>query len=162
MGVEVIGQVGEIDGYGDSMDAFRKGHEQNTAILLNLAEGKKKNDYRPPFNPSLADNAWPVMLYHPEKGERVFGVSLVGLTGTARREAEKENVETLEGAKSLGYRAEPYRKPQIVVLDPAVEKAALLKENQEMKGTIVSLSDQLNKLQQAVEKLMSKGGKNVS
>lgn len=162
MGVEVIGQVGEVDGYGDSMDAFRKGHEQNTAILLNLAEGKKKNAYRPPFNPNSADNAWPVMLYHPEKGERVLGVSLVGLTGTARRDAEKDNLETVKAAKNIGYREEPYKKPQVVVLDPAVEKAALVAENQAMKGTIVSLSDQLNKLSQAVEKLMAKGEKNVS
>lgn len=154
MGVEVIGVAGEVDGYGDSMEAFRTGHATNANILLNLAEGKKKNAPREPYVPDHPDNQWPVMVYHPAKGEKVIGVNLLGLNGTTRKQAEADNKTALAQSVKDGYRAQPYIKPQIAVLDPAVEKAAMLAKNQELEGKIVAQADDLAKLRAAFDKFL--------
>lgn len=154
MAVEVIGMTGETNGFGDSKEAFLTAHVSNTNVLLNLSEGKKKNDPRAPYDPKHPDNQWPVMVYHPARGEKVVGVSLGGLTGNVRKQAEADNGKALEQAKKDGYRQEPYPKPQVVVLDPAQEKAALLARNQELEGKIVAQQDQINRLAAAVEKLL--------
>ncbi len=146
MGVEVIGVGGEINGHGDSMDAFRTANEQNARALLNVAEGKKKNEPRPPFNPDHPDNQWPVMVYSAEKGELTVGKSLVGLAGSLRLETEKNNKAALAQSVKDGYRSEPYIKPQVVVLDPATEKAELKRKNDELQGQITALNDLMHKV----------------
>ena len=146
MSVEVLGVQGETDGYGDSMEAFRSSHTNNSNILLNLLEGKKKNAIRPPYDPSHPDNQWPVMVYHPEKGEKVVGQSLKGLEGKLRNAAESDNQDALTALLKSGWRNEPYPKPQIAVLDPATEKAASLAREGEMRGQIVALTDLVQKL----------------
>ncbi len=85
------------------------------------------------------------MVYHPEKGGLSVGKSLVGLMGGARAEAERENKAALAQSAKNGYRAEPYLKPQIVVLDPALEKAELKRKNDELQGQITALTDLVNK-----------------
>lgn len=154
MSVEVLGVAGDVDGYGDSMAAFRDSHEQNTRVLLNLAAGRKKNAPLPAFNPQHPDNAWPVMVYHPERGEKTIGVNLLGLVGGPRQQAERDNKAALAQAQKDGYRAEPYVKPQIVVLDPALEKAAMKATNDALQGQIIAQADELAKLRSAVEKLL--------
>lgn len=156
MAVEVIGVPGESNGYGDSMDAFRNAHRDNSRIILNLAQGRKKNDPAPEYNPSHPDNAWPTMVYHPEKGEKTIGLSLAGLSGSARRETENANKAALAQSAKDGYRSEPYQKPQIALLDPAAEKLALKQKNDELEGKLVAQADELSKLRQLVEKALAK------
>ena len=154
MGVEVIGVAGESNGYGDSMDAFRSAHENNSRIILNLAAGRKKNEPAPAFYPSHPDNAWPVMIYHPEFGEKVVGQSLLHLDKSVRGHIEGANKAELAQLLKAGWRMEPYQKPQIAVLDPALEKAALVAKNRELEGKIVAQADEFSKLRALVEKLL--------
>lgn len=156
MAVEVLGVPGESNGYGDSMDAFRNAHRDNSRIILNLAAGRGKNDHAPAHDPTHPDNQWPVMVYHPEKGEKTIGVNLLGLKGAARKEAEQANEAALTLAVKLGFRSDPYLKPQIAVLDPAVEKAAIIAKNHELEGKIVAQADDISKLRILVEKMLSK------
>jgi len=155
MAVEVIGVPGESNGYGDSMDAFRNAHRDNSRIILNLAQGRKKNDPAPAFDPAHPDNAWPLMIYHPEFGEKVIGQHLNHLDKSVRMHLEGQNKAELAAALKAGWRKEPYVKPQIAVLDPAVEKAAMKAKNDELEGKIVAQADELSKLRQAVEKLLA-------
>lgn len=154
MGVEVIGIPGETNGYGDSMDAFRASHENNSRILVNLAAGRKKNDPAPPYDPDHSDNVWPRMLYHPEHGDKTVGTSLKGLPPAVRQQVEKENKSAAKGMLDAGWRVEPYIKPQIAVLDPASEKAAMVAKNRELEGQIVAQGDRLAKLQESIDQLL--------
>ena len=160
MGVEVIGVVGETNGYGDSMDAFREAHNGNSRILVNLMNGRKKNDFTPPYDPRHPDNQWPKMMYHPAKGELIVGKALIyfepgpfgsriqfSLGGETRKQTEEDNLEAVKEAQINGYRAEPYLKPQIAVLDPAVEKAALLAKNQELEGKVTAANDLIQRME---------------
>lgn len=142
-----------VDGHGDSMEGFRKAHVSNTDQILNLAEGKKKTAQRPTYDPDHPDNQWPVMVHSP-KGELTVGKSLVGVQDpAARKRIEAENKEAFAAALKAGYRTEPYLKPQVVVPDAAVEKAALLKHNADLSGTIVQQNDQLARLTSRLEAL---------
>lgn len=150
MGVEVLGNGSEVDGHGDSMEAFRNGNNSNANMLLNVTEGKKKTAPRAVYDPRHPDNEWPKMLHHPEKGGVVFGLSLLGVKDPAeRKRIVRDNEEAVSMALKAGFRPEPYMKPQIAVLDPAVEKAEMLRKNQEMEGRITALTDLVMKLTQA-------------
>lgn len=147
MGVEVLGVGNEVDGHGDSVEAFRNANNSNAAALLNVSEGKKKNAPRPVHDPRHPDNHYPVMLYHSEYGEKIFGVSLLGVRDVAeRKRLTSDNDGIVKAAIAAGYRAEPYIKPKIAVLDPAVEKAEMLRKNQEMEGRITALTDLVMKM----------------
>lgn len=146
MAVEVLGMPGETNGYGDSMDAFRNAHETNSRVLLNLANGRPKNATTPAHDHNHPDNRWPVMMYHPEKGSNIVGLSLAGTVGVVRTDREESNREAVETLLKLGWRMEPYQKVQIALLDPATEKAALVAKNRELEGQIVSLTDTMNKI----------------
>lgn len=146
MAVEVIGVGGEVNGHGDSIEAFRTANEQNARALLNVAEGKHKNTPRPAYDSRHADNQWPKMRYHAEKGEVVIGKNLKGIEDRGMRaRIEKENQESLAAAEKQGWRAEPYTKPQIAVLDPATEKMELKRKLDEQQGQITALNDLLQK-----------------
>jgi hypothetical protein len=139
-----------VDGLGESHAAFTRAHHENSAALLNLAEGRKKDAPRPAYDPNHPDNQWPVMLHHPAKGELTVGRSLKGISNPAERKAvTATNEEAVKAALKLGYRSEPYAKPQITVLDPAAEKAALVKQNEEVRGQLAELADKLAKLEAA-------------
>lgn len=159
MAVDVYGFGGEINGYGDAMDAFRGAEEQNARILLNLEDIRigrergidpnklpKKNSLRAPYDPNHPDNKWPVMVYHAALGYKVIGQNLKGLTGALRIEAEKANQVALKAAQAENWRLEQYPKPQVALLDPAAEKAALVARNVELEGKIVALTDSFTKL----------------
>ena len=150
MGVEVLGAGGgEVNGHGDSFEAFVQANESNARMLLNVAEGKKKSTPRPAYNPDHEDNAWPVMVYStdPAKPEMTVGKSLVGITDPReRKQIEEDNKVAYKKAVSAGYRDEPYAKPQIAVLDPAAEKIELKRKNDELQAQINALADQMAKL----------------
>ncbi len=153
MAVEILGNGGEVNGYGDSMEAFRNADRMNANALLNHMESKPKNAFRPEYDPRHPDNQWPVMLYHAEHGEKVVGVNLKGLEGFMREDAEKRNKEALKAAKEDGYRHEQYMKPRVVVLDPAIEKAALLARAQRAEGQVVALNDAFAKMEERLNAL---------
>ena len=158
MGVDVIGGGKyERDGFKESLNNFRRAHEANSAQLLNIAAGREKDDPLPEYDPDHADNQWPTVMYHAEYGAKIIGKSLVGLTGAHRRETDVENKAALTAAEKSGYRAEPYRKPKVAVLDPESEKAALLARNKQLEGMINAQTDEVAKLREAVNKLLSKG-----
>lgn len=148
MAVTSYGEINDGRGHQKSHAAFKKAHEENTNALINLAEGKPGDEPRPAYDPSHPDNHWPIMIHHPERGELTIGKTLKGITDPAlRREILEDNHTSKKNAiKNLGYRLEPYVKPQIAVLDPAVEKAAMIKERDEMRGQITALSDMVSKL----------------
>src|ERR1700721_194422 len=162
MGVEVIGVgQGEIDGYGDNMEAFRTEHHKTSQIVENLRLGRKKNAFPAPYDPNHPDNQWPVMVYHPAKGELVVGKSLVGISdgpgerNGPRARGEALNKQELDAALKAGYRREPFVKPQVVVLDAATEKAALVAKNNELQGQVVAQSDLIAKMNARLEALES-------
>jgi hypothetical protein len=147
MGVEVLGVANEGNGHGDTMDSFRQAEIANSRILINLANGRKKNAPTPAYDPDHPDNASPKMMFHPGLGERIVGVSLVGLTDEDERTArERSNQKAVAQAKADGYREAPYPKVQIALLDPAAEKKALQDKLTEQSGQITALSEQVNKL----------------
>ena len=148
MAVEQIGSVGEINGHADAMDAFRAAHELNSRQLVAIGMGLKKNAVIPAYDPEHEDNDFPVMLYHPEKGERIIGKSAKGLGDPKARAAlARENADLVLAAKKLGYREEPYVKPQIAILPPEVEKKALQDKLSGLEGQNTLLLDMLTKLQ---------------
>lgn len=150
MAVTSYGQTNDGRGHQKSHAAFKKAHEENTTALLNLADGLPEDAARPPYDPTHVDNQWPVMLHHATYGELTVGQTLKGKTEPAiRRQIMEDNHAAKKAALKQGYRSEPYLKPQIVVLDPAVEKAALIRERDDMKGQINALHDMLAKLMQS-------------
>lgn len=153
MAVHAYDEQFGVNGHGDSMAQFIEAHRSNTDQILNLAEGKKKTAPRPAYDPDNPDNQWPKMV-HSAKGELTVGKSLVGVQDpAARKRIEAANKEAFEAALKGGYRMEPYLKPQVVVPDAAVEKAALLKHNADLSGTIVQQNDQLARLTARLEAL---------
>ena len=141
------------DGHADSMEAFITSHNQNSTALLNLAEGKPAKAARPAYDPAHPDNAWPLML-HSSKGEITIGKSLKGVTNQAERAAiAKANELAKREAMALGYRPEPFVKPQVAVLDPATEKANMQKRNDELQAALMAQGDQMAKLQASIEEL---------
>jgi hypothetical protein len=147
MAVQALGATMDGKGFEKSHAAFVRSHRENTDALLNLAEGKSEEQPRPIYDPSHPDNHWPIMLHHPEKGELTIGTTLKGVADIAERRALLEaNGKAKKEALAAGYRTQPYLKPQVVVLDPAVEKAALIAQNQQMQGALVSMQDMVAKL----------------
>jgi hypothetical protein len=157
MPVQAFGQQFSGDGHGDALAAFVASHEVNSVGLLNLSEGKKTTDPRPPYDPTHPDNQWPVMLHHQALGELTVGKSLKGVTIAAeRKRIVAENTAAVDAAIERGYRHEPYIKPQVMVLSPEQEKLALLKRNQDLEGQINAQADQLRKLTELVNTMQNK------
>lgn len=154
MAVQVFGDAVDIDGHEKSMGQLRSSHAQNTAGLLNHAEGRKVDAPRPQYDPKHAHNAWPKAVYHPAKGTLVIGKSLKGITDKRLYDqTAEENQQALDKALSNdqwsgGYRMEPYPKPQIAVHDAAVEKQQMLDRQKEQDGKITMLTDLVSKLLQ--------------
>lgn len=148
MAVQTFGQAFEVDGHAKSLVQFRSAHNINSNGILNAAEKRNPDDPRPPYDPAHPDNQYPSMLHHPQLGELTVGRSMVGVTDLRERaRITKDNDAAWDAALAKGYREEPYAKPQLVVLDPLVEKAELLRKNQELQGQIVSQEDRLRKLE---------------
>jgi hypothetical protein len=141
------------DGFGESHRAFVRNHSEDSIQLLNLAEDKPKEAPRPAYDPNHPDNAWPLMLHSP-KGELTIGKSLKGITNQAERAAiVKANELAKREAVAQGYRPEPYIKPQVAVLDPAAEKANLIKRNDELDAALRAQTDVIASMKAALEEL---------
>lgn len=147
MSVQAFGEQFDGNGFDKSWEAHVTSHVQNSNALLNLAEGKKMSTLRPFYDPSHPDNQWPLMLHHPAKGELAVGTNLKGVSEPlTRQRIQRENEAAVKGALAGGYRREPYLKPQVAVMDPAAEKQALLRRNQELEGQLATTNDMLQKL----------------
>lgn len=147
MAVQVHDQGFGINGHQKSLAIARRAHIENSNALINHAEGKDVDTPRPVYDPDDPDNQWPVMVHHPSNGEKTIGVTLKGVEDTmARSRITAANKKALTEALAAGYRAEPYIKPQVAVLDPATEKAELLRKNNEMQGQLNTLHDLVSKL----------------
>lgn len=148
MAVEVLGVQGEVDGYGDSMGAFRNANDSNSKVLLNIADGKvgkNRHDPRPPHDHNHPDNQWPVWMHSPG-GDKLFGKSVKGIDDPrVRQRVIAANEAAVEEAKKTGFRMEPYPKPQIAVLDPAAEKAAQEAKTRDLEAKLVAAHDLINK-----------------
>lgn len=147
MGVQEINAEFGKDGHGDAIADFKRGHEENSAGLLNVLEGKKARAPRPPYDPNHPDNKWPIMVHHASKGELTVGTNLKGVTLPSERERiTAENEKALAEALAVGYRRQPFVKPQIAIADPATEKALLVKKIAELEGQNALLSERFQQL----------------
>lgn len=152
MGVEQLGVPNEGRGYEDSIEAFKMSHEQNSRQILNIAEGRKKTDPRPAYDPNHVDNQWPLQV-HRADGTLDVGVTLKGVVVPSERaRILKENQEALKQALADGYRREPFIKPQVAVLHPDAEKAALKATNENLQAQINALADQNARILEAVRR----------
>jgi len=157
MAVQAFEQNFGIDGHEQSVETFRNAHHGNTAALVNLMEGKKTNAPRPVYDPDHQDNQWPVMVHHAAKGELTVGRSLKGVEDARlRAQIVKDNESALATTLKTGYRAEPYIKPQVAVHDPATEKAALIKRNQELEGQVTAQGDALARMDERLKAMETK------
>ena len=129
--VTVVGMQKEMGGLKESMAAWRRNTVEVSDALLNITEGKDKDDARQPY----AFQGYPTALYRPDKME--FANS------------SQEKAELIR----RGFRPEPYPKPQIEVLDPAIEKKALRDKNDELQGQIIRQQDALSKMMERLEAL---------
>jgi hypothetical protein len=152
MAVQQIDEKFGVDGHAKSVAAFRRAHHENSEGILNAAEGKPTDAPRPTYDPAHVDNQWPVMLHHAVKGELPVGKNLKGVMGSRERsEIVAANETAFDAAIAQGYREEPYLKPQIYVMDPAAEKAALVAKIADLEGTIVAQNDSFEKRLLALE-----------
>ena len=129
--VTVLGVQKEMGGLKESMAAWRRNNVEVSNALLNITEGKDKDEVRQ----SYVFQPYPTALYRPDKME------------FANSSQEKANLI------QRGFRPEPYPKPQIEVLDPAVEKKALQDKNNELQGQIIRQQDALSKMMERLEAL---------
>lgn len=148
------------DGLADSLADFQKAHFENTVGILNAADniGKpsdlqvKVNAPRPAYDPNHPDNQWPTMVHHAALGELAVGTNLKGIEDANRRKSIlAANQAAYRDALERGYRDEPYPKPQIAVMDPAVEKAELRRQNAELQGQINAMQDRMDKWMAALQ-----------
>lgn len=127
-----MGVPREMGGLQESVVAFRKHHKEVGDALLNVTEGKDKDEDRPAY----VRQPFPKMIYHPEKGELIV-----------------ENDADLKLALKGGYRLEPYPKPQVALEDPKVEKLALEAKLKQKDGEIASLADLVQRLSSRLDAL---------
>lgn len=153
MAVEQLGITNEGLGFETSFEAHVLSHELNTKQILNIAEKRKKTDPRPPYNPHHADNQWPLQV-HRADGTKDIGISVLGVTNPEiRARILKENKEALQEAiQRDGYRREPFLKPQVEVLSPAAEKAAMLAKQADLQAQIAGLQDQNLRILEAIQR----------
>ncbi len=70
-----------------------------------------------------------------------------GVTLPSERERiTAENEKALAEALAVGYRRQPFVKPQIAIADPATEKALLVKKIAELEGQNALLSERFQQL----------------
>lgn len=147
MAVQALGKTFGQDGHKKTVAETWRAHVTNSNALLNLTEGKDAEEPREPYYRGHPDNQWPVMVYHPAKGELTIGKNLKGVTKQDERVAIiKQNQQDLKDALAGGYRKEPYPVVKALVMDPATEKAAALAREQELRGQNTMLADLVTKL----------------
>jgi hypothetical protein len=138
--VTVTGMGNDMGGLKESLTAFRKHHKEVGAALLNISGvgtvtggPVDKDEERPAYR----HQEWPIMLYHADGREVIVGDPDA---------PEGRNKADIKAHLDLGFRREPYVKPQIQVLDPATEKKELLATNRQLQAQITLMNEQLQKL----------------
>ncbi len=123
---------GGMGGLKESVAKFKKHHKDVGDALLNISgidtstgDPVDKDEPRPGYQ----RQEFPKMIYHAAHGERIV-----------------ENQGELDGYLQLGWRKEPYSKPKVEVLDPAVEKKASQDESVRLRGVIAQQTDLIEKL----------------
>lgn len=140
--VQVLGGVNDgMGGLEESRAVFKKHSREVGDALLNLSgigtmtgEPAKKDDERPGYDPR--GNEFPAMIYHPEKGEEIVNTR-----------AE------LDQMLKMGWREEPYIKPQVALEDPKTEKLMLQKQLKEKDGEIATLADKQSAMEREMAEL---------
>lgn len=132
-GVTVTGIQKEMGGLKESQIQFRKHQAEVGDALLNVAEGRDKDDPRPAYK----HQEFPKMIYHPEKGTVIV----------------KDEIELDEYLRADGWRLEPYLKPQVALEDPKTEKLLLQKQLREKDGEIATLNDNQRAMQRQLDEL---------
>lgn len=138
--VSVLGGVNDgMGGLEESQAVFKKHSREVGDALLNLSgigtvtgEPAKKDADRMPY----IHQDFPAMIYHPEKGEEIVNTK-----------AE------LDQMLKMGWREEPYIKPQVALEDPKTEKLMLQKQLKEKDGEIATLADKQAGLERQLEEL---------
>jgi len=126
-----------MGGLKESTAKFRKHHKDVGDALLNISgvdtvSGGPVDKDEP--RPTYHRQEFPKMIYHAEKGEYIVG-----------------DKAELDEYLADGWRKEPYSKPKVVVLDPAVEKKAVMDENARRRGQLATQGDILEKLAARLE-----------
>jgi hypothetical protein len=129
MGIQVFGGMQQAGGLKSAMKEHRLHNAKQADELLQLTDGLDYNDPRAPYVPQ----DYPKMLFKPDPGEKGEKVVLT---------ADEEAV-----AKQDGWRLEPYPRVQVVVLDPAQEKANLLDTNNRLQAQLVLQQEAMEKQQ---------------
>ena len=138
--VIAIGMMREAGELTESLAKFRKHHKEVGDALLNISgQGTRtggpvdKDEDRIPYR----HQEFPKMLYHADGREEI--------------------VQTDADMKDMlkkGFRRESYpRIPQVEINSPAVEKKALIAQNQQLQGQLTLQQEQIEKLMAAVAKL---------
>ncbi len=132
-----------MGGLKESQAKFRKHHADVGDALLNISGVDTvtggivdKDEPRPHYRPQ----PFPKMIYHAEKGELVV-----------------HDQQELEQYIGEGWRKEPYPRPKVVVMDPAVEKKAQMDESARLRGVIAQQNDLLEKMAARLEALENQG-----
>ena len=136
IGLQVSGGVPkDMPGQKRALKEFVQHNARVGDALMNLEDGLDEDDPRP----AIGYVPFPKMIFHAKDGEKIVNTP-----------------EELKTAKAEGWREQPYEKPRVVVLDPAVEKAALIKENQELKASQTILTDQMSQLMNRLDAIEKK------
>lgn len=135
--VIVTGVIPESEAHGleEGVAEFNDHHSKVAVALMNIAEHKNPKNPRPVYK----HQSYPTRLYHADG-----------------RDFVAEDEEQKERAEQRGFRAEPYLKPVIAVLDPKVEKAQLETKLAAKDGQINTLNDQLQRLEQRFASMEAK------
>ena len=146
------------DGLAKSLENFVDDHLATSRGMQNIAMGKKPTAPIPPFDPSHPDNQWPVMVYHPTLPPKTIGKPVftqfkdgkpVVMDEKEKKRTIAENEAALKSQLGLeGWQKAPYLKPNVRVLTPEEEKAALVKQIDEQNQKLAALSDTVQRMTQ--------------
>lgn len=137
MSVTVMGGITTEGGLKEALAVQRRHNAQVAEALLNISGvgtvtggPVHKDDARKPY----VHQEYPKMLYKPTEEKVVLH--------------EQEMKDSIVD----GWRAQPYPKVQIAVLDPATEKKALLDTNNQLQAQMIRMQEQMDAMVAASKK----------
>ena len=153
------------DGLAKSLEAFVDDHLATSRGMQNIAMGKKATAPVPPFDPTNPDYQWPVMVYHPTLPPKIIGKPIykqykdgkeIVMDDKEKKRTIAENEAALKSQLGLeGWQKTPYLKPDVRMLTPEEEKAALVKQINEQNQKLAALADTVQRMTATPDK----GGK---
>ena len=128
MGIQVLGGMQQAGGFKAAHKEHRQHWKKQGDEMLQLAEGLDHNEPRAGY----VHQGFPQMLYKPDPGEK----------------GEKVVLSEIEMAVALqdGWRADPYPRVQVAVLDPATEKANLMDTNNRLQAQLVQQQEAVTRM----------------